>query len=62
MHFNLLARVLIGVLLSLPLPLLAQEPLPKANEHRVALVIGNSITPTRHSRTPSTTRVRCATS
>lgn len=42
MHFNLLARVLIGVLLSLPLPLLAQEPLPKANEHRVALVIGNS--------------------
>jgi len=42
MRFNLFARVLIGVALGLPLPLLAQEPSPRANEHRVALVIGNS--------------------
>lgn len=42
MRFNLFARVLISVALGLPLPLLAQEPSPRSNEHRVALVIGNS--------------------
>ncbi|QLH48536.1 MAG: SUMF1/EgtB/PvdO family nonheme iron enzyme [Candidatus Accumulibacter cognatus] len=42
MRFNLFARVLIGVALGFPLSLLAQEPSPRSNEHRVALVIGNS--------------------
>ena len=43
MRPTLFARFLIGLVLSLPLPLVAQDlSSARGNEHRVALVIGNS--------------------